>query len=442
MMSLPLISPGKLGDFNFAQAELHVPAEDASQVDDLKNELRKRLHLFDSLSVERSLIKQFDLSDRDYVPASYGSGVVINKNGLILTNYHVVRDATKIYVRLPGDKGSYVNIHAADPRSDLAVLEVLDRNMLPLPAIQRGDGGRLRKGQLVLSIANPFAAGFRDGSPSASWGIVSNLRRRAPAKPSLNEQDRVKLTLHHFGTLIQTDARLNVGCSGGALINLRGELVGLTTALAAIDGSETAGGFAVPLDTSMRRIIDVLEKGEEVEYGFLGVGFERESRPGESVRLGRIIPNSPASRAGLQMGDTILAVDDMPIRENDDLFLAVGSVLAGGEAHLRVRSARRLSRTVAVTLAKFYQSGPCIVSKPRPFAHGLRVDYTSVLLQRDVHDVISPGVYVRDVRPESPPEVERLRNQIITEVNGQAVNEPDEFYRAVDRADKLRNPWN
>src|SRR5208337_1788428 len=111
---------------------------------------------------------------------AFGSGVVIDEGGLILTNYHVVQDATKIYVRLPGGKGAYADIHAADARSDLAVLKLLQPNFLPLKPIVLGDADKVEQGQFVLTLANPFAAGFRDGKPSASWGIISNIRRRAP----------------------------------------------------------------------------------------------------------------------------------------------------------------------------------------------------------------------------------------------------------------------
>src|SRR4029077_3487873 len=105
-----------------------------------------------------------DLSHPDHQPEAYGSGVVLDDSGLILTNEHVIRDATKIYVRLPGNKGSYADIHASDPRSDLAVLR-LTEPVGKLKTIKMGDGGKVRKGQLVLSLANPFAAGFKDGSP-------------------------------------------------------------------------------------------------------------------------------------------------------------------------------------------------------------------------------------------------------------------------------------
>ena len=263
---------------------------------------------------------QVQLANPDVVPESYGSGVVIDEKGLILTNRHVVTGATKIFVRLPGNKASYAEIHADDPRSDLAVIRLLDARVLPVPAIKLGDGGNVRKGQLVLALANPFAAGFRDGSPSASWGIISNIRRRAPGGNREDERDR---TLHHYGTLLQTDARLNLGCSGGALIDLKGELIGLTTSLAAIAGGETPGGFAVPMDAGMRRIIEVLRRGEEVEYGFLGVVFQRGPEDGRGrggVLIKSVLPGSPAQHAGLRDGDTLLRVNGVEVNDADDLF--------------------------------------------------------------------------------------------------------------------------
>src|SRR5260370_33414738 len=105
---------------------------------------------------------RLNMAELNHVPDAYGSGVVIDPSGLVLTNYHVVRDATKIFVRLPGKTGWYANIHAADERSDLAVLKLIDLQQ-KLPALPVGDGSTLRKGQFILALANPFEAGFRDG---------------------------------------------------------------------------------------------------------------------------------------------------------------------------------------------------------------------------------------------------------------------------------------
>src|SRR5262249_37877764 len=157
----PADQPGELGAFDRQKAK-KILATTTKEPGRLAAELRR-----------------LDLSDPDHVPEAYASGVVISAEGLVLTNFHVVRDATKIYVRLPGDKGSYANIHAGDSRSDLAVLRLLDTSLPPLPFL-RPNNSHAHKGQLILSLVNPFAPGFRDARPRAGWGIVSNLRQKNP----------------------------------------------------------------------------------------------------------------------------------------------------------------------------------------------------------------------------------------------------------------------
>src|SRR5437763_7203299 len=162
-------------------------------------------------------------------------------------------------------------------------------------------------------MANPFAAGCRDGIPSASWGIVSNLQRRVAGDAV--EDDKQNVQLHVHPILLQTDARLDLGCSGGALLNLRGELIGLTTARAAINGSETAGGFAVPLDTNLRRVIDRLREGREVEYGFLGVGPDGNAPRPDGFAIGNVTPGSPAQKAELSPGEVILSINGVRVHD-------------------------------------------------------------------------------------------------------------------------------
>jgi S1-C subfamily serine protease len=365
------------------------------------------------------------LRDPDNVPESYGSGVMIDDHrGLVLTNYHVVKGATACYIRFPGNKAGEARIHAADPRSDLAILKV----GMAVPAIPLGDGDNLRKGQIVLSLANIYAAGFNDGSPSASWGIISNIRRRAPGRPSVQEMDLIPTTLHHYGTLLQLDARLNLGCSGGAVIDLKGELIGLTSSLAALTGSETAGGFAVPINSAMKRIIGKLKEGKEVEYGFLGVVFQ-PNRRGPGVQVREVIAGSPAARAGLVRNDTILGINGIPVRDNDELFLTVGTMLAGSTIRLDVQ---RNTRPLApVQLAKFYVRGPVVVTNKPPPVRGLRVDYSSILYQRNGaagRGAIPPGVFISEVLPGSSAETAKLQDAIVTEVDGNPVTTPEEFY--------------
>jgi serine protease Do len=439
----------------------HAPGQ-LGQFDPSRIRLNRDDPQFDALA-------RLDLSDPDTVPESYGSGVVIDeKEGLILTLAHVVRKATKIYVRLPpvpdrrdvgqgrraASRGSWADIHALDPRSDLAVLRLIER-VPDLKALKLGDGGKLRKGDFVLSLSNPFAAGFRDGSPSASWGIVSNLRRRVTGVLSdiPSTERNAKLPLYCFNTLIQTDTRLNLGCSGGALLNLQGELVGLTSSLAGIAGGETPGGFAVPFDDGMRRILDVLRRGEEVEYGFLGVYLKRpEELPQGAVQISSLIPGGPAARGGIHGatfregallfrneggGDFILSVNGIPIHSNDDLFLAVGMSLAGNTVRIEVsESPDGPRRPCSVTLAKFPSLEPVIASKRPPARGGLRVDWTSILLPRHrSRSGIPEGVLIREVLPDSPAFHARLQpDMIIKSVNGKKVTTPAEFYHVMEKA--------
>jgi S1-C subfamily serine protease len=377
--------------------------------------------------------RALDLSNPDTVPESFGSGLVISRTGLVLTCAHVVRNATKVYVRLPNGKGSWADIQALDSRSDLAVLRLLDPPD-GMREVRFGDGGNLRRGQFVVGLANPYAAGYRDGVPSASWGIISNVRRRAPGVTS--ETDRALQSFHRYGTLIQTDVRLNPGCSGGALVNLDGEVVGVTTALGALTGLDSPGGFAVPVDRRMRQIIEVLSRGEEVEYGFLGVRMNPDDRARRGAVILDVLKGGPAERAGLQSNDVVVAINDNPVRNNDDLFLQIGSLTVGSEVFLSVRRGAEVIRKGPVSLTKLYVSIPSLASRRPPAPFGLRVDYMSVLSQRSFNALPDDGVVIREIVPKSIAEGQSLLqlDRVITRVNGKPVTSPSEFYRAMEQA--------
>ncbi|HKB03399.1 MAG TPA: trypsin-like peptidase domain-containing protein [Gemmataceae bacterium] len=378
----------------------------------------------------RDLWKRLDLANPETVPEAYGSGVVIDDSGLILTNYHVIRDATKVFVRLPGDdRGSYANIVAGDSRCDLAVLRMI-RPPADLKAIPLGDGGKARQGDFVVCLANPFAAGFKGGMPSFSGGLISNLRRRASAPG--DEATRVK-DLAQYGSLIETDVRLNVGCSGGALLNLDGELIGLTSAIAAVTGSDQPGGFAIPIDANAKKMIDVLKKGQEVEYGFLGVTVNPDARgDGRGVTITDVAPGMPAQRAGLIGGDTVVAINGNPVRDQDDLFLHIAAALAGSEVEVRVER-RGDARTFKARLAKSNRSDyPFVASNPPRAVHGLRVDYISTM---PIGFAAPEGVLVKDLEANSAAEralkkdVDRGARLIVVAVDGKVVESPPDFYR-------------
>jgi S1-C subfamily serine protease len=400
---------------------------------------------------QNELEKLYDLSRKDNVPESFGSGVVIapppagthgsdGKELLILTNYHVVHEATKIFVCLAESaesakrnrrNGSYADIYAADPRSDLAVLRLIDASIGPLQPIKFGDADHLQKGSFIVSLAFPYGV----ADPSASKGIVSNLHDGAFGAPW--EDREGARPLYKYKSLIKADTKLNAGCSGGALLNLKAEMVGLTTARALLGGSDTASGFAIPIDKRMKRIIDKLRAGEEVEYGFLGVQSSRESAA--DSRLVQIRPRSPAAKAGMRTGDLMVSVAGERVNDANDIFFTVATALADSIVRIEVRRPERGGRQAEsfdVTLAKSYVPGKIIASnRPAPI-RGMRVDHTSVLERGPVprdNIGIQPGVLVTELQPGSPAALQLHINDIITHVRTQnglmPVNTPKEFYQ-------------
>jgi S1-C subfamily serine protease len=247
------------------------------------------------------------------------------------------------------------------------------------------------------------------------------------------------MLLPFYKMLLQTDARLDANCSGGALVNLRGELIGLTTSRAAVPGSESPGGFAMPIDARTRPIIEKLREGKEVEYGFLGITtFSTEDHPGTGVTLDRApLPGSPAEQK-LQLSNVILSINDRPVHNFEELSLVVGTLLAGAEARLEVQD----HPPVSVRLAKVYIPGKVIVSTKSPAIRGVRVDYTSMLYTQNpmaFRGQIPPGVCVREIEPGSAAEKKRLKeNEIVTHVDGREVNSPEEFYEAAGKVPSSR----
>ena len=294
----------------------------------------------------------------------------------------------------------------------------------------------------MVTLCTPYAIA-RDGQVSAAWGIVANLARKAPPRPDETDSSG-KRTLHHFGTLIQTDAKLNLGTSGGPLLNLDGEMVGLCVSLAATAGYETAAGYAIPVDQTFRRVVDTLKTGREVEYGFLGIQpanlQPREILAGtRGIRVDRVVSGTPAARpGGLKPDDIVTAVGNRPIYEADSLVLEVGRLPVEAPARLSViRDGRR--RTLEVTLAKFPVPGKKIVTTRRPPWRGMRIDYPTALVDPDgrpqgglvFHD---DGVIVTEVEEGTASwEAGLRRGMRISQVGRTSVRTPREFRAAVAR---------
>jgi S1-C subfamily serine protease len=384
----------------------------------------------------------------EFIPNEYGTGVIVGAEGQILTAHHVLREDCDYWVTTSDRKIHRVTrILGADPRSDLAVLQIDATGLKP---IKFGDATKLRKGQIVIALGNPYAIA-RDGDVSASWGIVANRMRKDGPVPVAGAQSS-KTALHQYGNLIQTDAKLNLGTSGGALVTLNGEMVGLTVALAAAAGYEQSAGFAIPVDEAFLRAVKTLKEGSEVEYGFLGVGvnsialMERQNGK-HGVQVTRVVPGTPARRAGLIEQDVITHVNGEEIFDQDQFMLAVGSLPAEASAILRVERDDRPLVVVVEELAKYYVDGRKIVTRQRPAWRGIRVDHVTASEHFPTwsqQGQIDPqgSVLVTEVAQQSPAWKEGLRpNMMISHVAGNRVTTPRQFLDQVSGQDgpvKLR----
>ncbi len=371
-----------------------------------------------------------DAFNADVVSFDYGSGVVVGETQ-ILTAYHVVRGAKALHVRAAGRQAFDAEIIAADPRSDLAVIAPRETPGVPAPKLTPlalGDAAGLRKGAFLVALGNPFNAA-RDGRASASWGILSNVARRLD--PSSDDLNRQGLQLRNYPTLFQLDAKLNLGMSGGAVVNMKGELVALTTAAANAAGFDAQAGYAIPMDALGRNVVEALKQGKEYEYGLLGIILDRQNGTSKVMSAN---PGTPAALGGVQVGDEILDVGGLPVVDSDSLVVAINSIPAGEPVKLKIRrndQPAEIERTVQ--LAKLKLHGRVIAtSRPAPW-RGLRVDYTSTIagtaLDNNVFDAMArEGVVVTEVETGSEAEKAGLKTgQLISRVNALPVRNPRDF---------------
>lgn len=399
-----------------------------------------------------------------YVPKNPGTGILMASPDnprlrLILTNYHVVRGGqpfrndgiirseSRIAVRFNRNQAAWATIYAADPRSDLAVLAFnpsdIESAPADIPIIRLPDDTRVRKGQFVIALGNPYAIA-RDGSPSVSLGMISNVSRFP-----FPETTPDRATIHHYGSLLHVDTRLGPGTSGGALLNKDGDLIGITTSLAAMEGYETSVGYAIPLNSSIRRIVEDLLRGYEIEYGFLGImpgkpsdvkvtfrSFTRETR---GVLIAQVVKDSPAFRAGLRADDVVLTVNGIPIFEPSDIHREVGLLAPGSTSRVRVIRANGRERVESIPLGKWPRRhvDQIIYSNDRyPVWRGLKIDWPTSRTRHFDYDRPYPRAIVVDrVEPGSPAEIAGLREgDLLTEAHGNDVETPGQFFKAVGNA--------
>lgn len=256
-----------------------------------------------------------------------GSGYIISRSGVIVTNNHVVRDARRIIVSLSDGRTLAAHVVGTDPPTDIAVLKVDAGG--PLPFVRFGNSAKVQVGDWVVAAGNPFGLG---GTVTA--GIVSARNREIGDGP--------------FDRFLQIDAPINPGNSGGPLFNLNGRVIGMNTAIVAPSGGSVGIGFAIP-SNSIRPIVEQLREGHAIRRGWLGVAIQSLPGGSDGAMITQVLASGPAGRAGIEAGDIILTINGERLSSASDLMRAIAALAPGTRATVVLeRNGERLTRRVRV----------------------------------------------------------------------------------------------
>ena len=358
---------------------------------------------------------------RARMESSLGSGTIVDRSGLIVTNFHVIKDATEVKVALADKREFEADIVLKDERTDLAVIRIRDKGDYPFAEI--GDSDALQVGDLVLAIGNPFGVG-----QTVTQGIVSALAR-------------TQVGIADYRFFIQTDAAINPGNSGGALVDLHGRLVGVPTAIFSKSGGSIGIGFAVPASV-VRFVVDQAKTGNRVQRPWLGATLENVTADvAESLGLGRpqgvlvagLVTGGPAAQAGLRVGDLLLTIDGHEIEDPDSFGFRFGNRPLGGSVKVEMRrgKAPAVVEIAAIPAPETVPRDLRVIEGSSPFA-GATVVNLSPAVAEEMHLPFDlKGVAVADVADGSPAgRVGFQKGDLVLEINGTRIPDTRALLRA------------
>ena len=360
-------------------------------------------------------------TEREY---SLGSGVIVNPDGYILTNNHVVSGASDIEVFTQDKKKFRAKLIGADSRTDVAVIKI---DATRLPSLTLGDSSNLKVGDVVFAIGDPFGVG-----ETATMGIVSATGRGLGG------------AIEHYEDFIQTDAAINPGNSGGALLDLHGDLVGINTAIVTGGSGGNQGvGLAIPIDMARNVMEQIVDHGKVVR-GHLGVSIQSVDadmakafglNQGGGALVGDVTPGSPAAKAGIERGDIILELNGKTVSEPDDLSLHIAETAPGTTVHLKI-SRNGQTHDINVVLDELSEADAAAIAggDSGPTAlRGVQVQNLTPTVARDLGiSAKTAGVLITGVDPSSVAAAAGLqRGDVIQEVNRKPVRNVEEYDRAL-----------
>jgi serine protease Do len=363
---------------------------------------------------------------RQFRQRSLGSGFILDSDGYIVTNNHVIENADEISVRLDDDEEFEAKIVGKDAKTDVAVLRIEGaKNLQP---VTLGDSDALRVGEWVMAIGNPFGLDH-----TVTAGIVSAKGRFIGAG--------------NYDDYIQTDAAINPGNSGGPLLNLRGEVVGINSAIFSRTGGNIGIGFAIPINLAKELIPQLKEKGR-VTRGWLGVLIQRVTpeiaeslgvKEARGALVADVVKDGPAAKAGVKVGDVIVEYDGQAVHESNDLPMMVARTPVGKEIVLRVLRDQG-EQKMTITIAELKDEDVEVASTGESENLGLTVQTLTPEIAENLGVDETSGVVVTSVEADSPADDAGLRRgDIILEVNRHAVEDVDAYMAHLHDAEKGKN---
>ncbi|MBB5348646.1 DegQ family serine endoprotease [Desulfoprunum benzoelyticum] len=339
-----------------------------------------------------------------------GSGFIINRDGYILTNNHVVEGADTITVRLSDEREFKAKLVGSDPQTDVAMIKIQDSGNLP--TLTLGNSDALEVGEWVIAIGNPFGL-----NQTVTVGVVS-------------AKGRNRVGINEYESFIQTDAAINPGNSGGPLLNTHGEVIGINSALFSRTGGYMGIGFAIPINM-VKAIEDQLQKHGKVTRGWLGVAIQDvnedlaksfDLKQAKGILISEVQPDSPASKAEMKQGDVILRLNGAELKDVSDLRNKVALITPGTKATLtiiRSGSEKMIDVVIGEQPSGFGKTGSGLPSQGNLEQFGLNLqDLTPELAQQLGYTAEQKGVVISAVAPGSPAEKAGLQaGYLIEEVN-------------------------
>ncbi|MFH1093243.1 MAG: trypsin-like peptidase domain-containing protein [Candidatus Omnitrophota bacterium] len=288
-----------------------------------------------------------DYTQLEFNQFGLGSGVIIDSNGYIITNEHVIAGADKITVTLTDGREFEAKLKGADSRADLAILKI---DAPDLPYAKLGDSQTLKTGQWAIAMGSPFSFVLNNPRPTLTLGVISATQRSLPSTSSRNRA---------YLDLIQTDAAINPGNSGGALVNIHGEVIGINVAILSGGNGSEGIGFAIPVNDA-KLLLENLLRGEKVTYGWLGIGIQDinhllaesfDLKKGQGVLVIKVLENSPSEAAGLRAQDILLKFNSEKVENTLDFIKKISRSKAGDIVKLRIIRNSQL-RTIRLKLSE------------------------------------------------------------------------------------------